>query len=128
MLQSDGGRDVRLGRAVQPRPAHGVRVGQPHDLHRQLTHPPLPDVLPEQQRQHALRRPVPHPRHGRPVLLHRPAARSPVPQRPGHMFNIINLKAPEYLRTNVEMVHRRYPTRASNLACVFPRVKGSGQT
>ena len=43
----------------------------------------------------------------------------------GHMFNIINLKAPEYLRTNVEMVH---PTRASNLACVIPRVKGSGQT
>ena len=23
----------------------------------------------------------------------------------GYMFNIINLKAPEYLRTNVEMVH-----------------------
>ena len=46
----------------------------------------------------------------------------------GHMFNIINLKAPEYLRINVEMVHHRYPTRASNLACVIPRVKGSGQT
>ena len=46
----------------------------------------------------------------------------------GHMFNIINLKAPKYLRTNVEMVHHRYPTRASNLACVIPRVKGSGQT
>ena len=44
----------------------------------------------------------------------------------GHMFNIINLKAPEYLRTNVEMVHHRYPIRASNLACVIPRVKGSG--
>ena len=42
----------------------------------------------------------------------------------GHIFNIINLKAPEYLRTNVEMVHHK----ASNLACVIPRVKGSGQT
>ena len=37
----------------------------------------------------------------------------------GHMFNIINLTAPAYLRTNVEMVHHRYPTRASNLACVL---------
>ena len=46
----------------------------------------------------------------------------------GHMFNIINLTAPAYLRTNVEMVHHRYPTRASNLACVIPKVKGSGQT
>ena len=46
----------------------------------------------------------------------------------GHMFNIINIKVQEYLRTNVEMVHHRYPTRASNLACVIPRVKGSGQT
>ena len=45
-----------------------------------------------------------------------------------HMFNIINLKAPEYLRKNVEMVHHRYPTRVSNLSCVIPRVKGSGQT
>ena len=42
-------------------------------------------------------------------------------------FNI-NLMAPAYLRTNVEMVHHRYPTRASNLACVIPKVKGSGQT
>ena len=32
----------------------------------------------------------------------------------GHMFNVINLKAPDYLRTNVEMVHHRYPTRTSN--------------
>ena len=46
----------------------------------------------------------------------------------GHMFIIINLKAPEYLRTNVEMVYHRYPTRASNYTCVIPRVKGSGQT
>ena len=46
----------------------------------------------------------------------------------GHMFNILNLKAPEYVRTNVEMVHHRYPTRASNLAYVIPRVKGAGQT
>ena len=45
-----------------------------------------------------------------------------------HMFNIINLTAPAYLRTNVEMVHHRYPTKASNLACVIPKVKGSGQT
>ena len=37
----------------------------------------------------------------------------------GHMCNIINLTAPSYLRTNVEMVHHRYPTRASNLACVI---------
>ena len=46
----------------------------------------------------------------------------------GHMFNIINVQAPEYLRTNVEMVNHRYPTRASNLACVSPRVKDSGQS
>ena len=26
----------------------------------------------------------------------------------GHMFNIINIQAPEYLRTNVEMVHYTY--------------------
>ena len=46
----------------------------------------------------------------------------------GHMFNIINVKAPEYLRTNVQMLHHRYIKRASKLACVIPRVKGSGQT
>ena len=46
----------------------------------------------------------------------------------GHMFNIINVKAPAYLRTNVEMVHHIYHTNASNLAGVIPRVKGSGQT
>ena len=40
------------------------------------------------------------------------------------LFNIINLMAPSYLRTNVDRVHHRYTTRASNLACV----KGSGQT
>ena len=34
-----------------------------------------------------------------------------------YMLNIINVKAPEYFGTNVEMVHHRYPTRASNLAC-----------
>ena len=28
----------------------------------------------------------------------------------GHMVNIINVKAPEYLRTNVEMVQHRSPT------------------
>ena len=44
------------------------------------------------------------------------------------LFNLFKFKAPEYLRTNVEMVHHRYSTRASNLACVIPRVKGSGQT
>ena len=37
----------------------------------------------------------------------------------GHVFNIINVQAPEYLRINVEMVHHRYPTRASNLAVLF---------
>ena len=26
----------------------------------------------------------------------------------GHMFNIVNVNAPEYLRTNVEMIHHRY--------------------
>jgi hypothetical protein len=46
----------------------------------------------------------------------------------GHVFYIINVKAPEYIRTNIEMVHHRYPTRASHLACVTPRAKGSGQT
>jgi len=44
----------------------------------------------------------------------------------GQIFNIINLKVPAYFRTNVEMVHHRYPTRASNLTCVISRVKGSG--
>ena len=44
------------------------------------------------------------------------------------MFNMINLKTPDYLRTNVEIVHPRYTTRASNLACVIQRVKGSGET
>ena len=36
------------------------------------------------------------------------------------VFNIINVKAPEYLRTNVEMIHHRFLTRASDLACVIP--------
>ncbi len=44
------------------------------------------------------------------------------------MFNIINLQALEQLRRNIEMVHHRYPTRASHLACVTPLAKGSGQT
>ena len=30
-----------------------------------------------------------------------------------HLFNIINIQAPEHLRTNVDMIHHRYPTRAS---------------
>ena len=38
----------------------------------------------------------------------------------GHVFNIINITAPAYLRTNVEMVQHRYHTRASKLACVIP--------
>ena len=44
----------------------------------------------------------------------------------GHMFNIINVQAPEYLRANVEMVYHRYPPRANHLACVSPRVKSVG--
>jgi len=43
------------------------------------------------------------------------------------MLNVINVQAPEYIRTNVEMVHHIYPTRAIYLACVIPRVKGAGQ-
>ena len=39
------------------------------------------------------------------------------------MFNIINLKAREYLRTNVEMVYHKFSTRGSNLACVIPVLK-----
>ena len=38
----------------------------------------------------------------------------------GHMFSIINVQAPEYLRTHFGMVHHRYHTRAINLACVVP--------
>ena len=44
------------------------------------------------------------------------------------MFNVIIVKAPEYLRTHVEMVQLRYPTRAGNTVCIMPRVKGCGQT
>ena len=41
----------------------------------------------------------------------------------GHMFDIIKVKVPAYLTTNVKMVHHRYLTKPSNLACVIPRVK-----
>ena len=46
----------------------------------------------------------------------------------GLTFNVINVKAPEYLKTNVEMIHHRYHTKASNLVCVIPRVNVSWQT
>ena len=46
----------------------------------------------------------------------------------GHMFNIINGKAPTYLISGIIMNQHRYSTRARELSCVIPRVKSSGLT
>ena len=46
----------------------------------------------------------------------------------GHMYNIINGNAPDYLRANIDMVRNQhlYNTRASDLSCVTSRVNSSG--
>ena len=47
----------------------------------------------------------------------------------GHMYSIINNSAPDYIQTDVKMVrnHHRHGTRASDMSCVVPRVKGYGK-
>ena len=44
-----------------------------------------------------------------------------------HMFNIVHGSAPEYLKHNINLSRSNcYDTRAANLSCVMPRVKGFG--
>ena len=44
-----------------------------------------------------------------------------------HMFNIVHVSAPEYLKHSINLSRsNRYDTRSGNLSCVMPSVKGFG--
>ena len=46
----------------------------------------------------------------------------------GHMYNIINGSAPQYMKCQIEMVQHSYNTRSSDLCCKIPIVKSFGST